>query len=383
MTFVPGPVVVTVPATSANLGPGFDSLGLALELRDSLEGSVVARGLTVEVVGEGADDVTRDETHLVVRAMRATFEELEVSVPGLELVCRNQIPHARGLGSSSAAIVGGVVLARALVSGGAEALPDDAVFQLAAALEGHPDNVAPALQGGLTVSGRDRGSFYGVRVPVSPSIRAVSFVPPTPLSTQTARGLLPDTVTHADAAANSGRAALLVAALAGRPELLLTATADLLHQSYRRPAMPESLDLVDRLRGDGHAAVVSGAGPDRAGPARRRHGPLVLHPAGVASPPARGGRRRYWRGLVRLSTLRRALRGRGQPTPSSQRSSRRCRGSQSPVLSWATRQGSDAGPLQDLPRPTYPFLTTTPPRPRERVVAEAEPTRLRRSAGRR
>ena len=261
MTFVPGPVVVTVPATSANLGPGFDSLGLALELRDWLRGSVISRGLSVEVEGEGADDVTRDETHLVVRAMRETFQQLGVSPPGLELVCTNQIPHARGLGSSAAAIVGGVVLARALVSGGAEALPDDAAFRLAAALEGHPDNVGPALHGGLTVSGRDSRGFYAARVPVSSSVRSVAFLPPTPLSTEVARGLLPETVPHVDAAANSGRSALLVAALAGQPDLLLTATEDSLHQSYRRPAMPESLDLVDRLRGGGHAAVVSGAGP--------------------------------------------------------------------------------------------------------------------------
>jgi homoserine kinase len=261
VTFLPGPVVVTVPATSANLGPGFDSLGLALELRDSLRGSVTARGLSVEVDGEGVDDVARDETHLVVRAMRETFQRLGVSPPGLELVCSNQIPHARGLGSSAAAIVGGVVLARALVAGGVEALPDDAAFRLAAALEGHPDNVAPALYGGLTVSGRDGGGFYAARVPVSPSIRSVAFVPPYPLSTEVARGLLPEQVPHADAAANSGRAALLVAALAGQPDLLLTSTDDLLHQPYRRSAMPDSLGLVDRLRADGHAAVVSGAGP--------------------------------------------------------------------------------------------------------------------------
>ena len=261
MTFIAGPAVVTVPATSANLGPGFDSLGLALELRDALRGAVIPRGLVVEVSGEGEADVPRDEAHLVVRTMRATFERLGVSAPGLELVCTNSIPHARGLGSSAAAIVGGVLLARALVGGGAEALPDHAAFRLAAELEGHPDNVAAALYGGLTVSGREAHGFFATRVPVSSSIRTVAFVPPTPLSTEVARGLLPETVPHAEAAANSGRTALLVAALAGQPDLLLTATEDYLHQSHRRPAMPVSLDLVDRLRGDGHAAVVSGAGP--------------------------------------------------------------------------------------------------------------------------
>jgi homoserine kinase len=261
VTFAPGPVVVRVPATSANLGPGFDSLGLALELRDELEATITGSGLGVEVVGEGAGDVSRDETHLVVRAMHATFDALDARPDGLLLSCRNRIPHARGLGSSAAAIVGGVCLARALVEGGPERLPDDAAFRLAAELEGHPDNVAPALYGGLTVAGRTAGVCYATRTPVARGFRAVAFVPPTSLSTTVARGLLPEAVPLRDAAANAGRAALLVTALAGRLDLLFTATEDQLHQPYRRPAMPDSLDLLDRLRADGHPAVVSGAGP--------------------------------------------------------------------------------------------------------------------------
>jgi homoserine kinase len=261
MGFVDGPARVTVPATSANLGPGFDALGLALELRDELEARVTDAGLEVDVVGEGAGDVPRDETHLVVRAMRVTFDLLGDQPGGLVVSCQNRIPHARGLGSSSAAIVGGIFLARALVDGGADALTDDAAFRLAAQVEGHPDNVAPAVYGGLTVAGAAGSSFYATRVGLDPSIGAVAFVPPTALSTDLARGLLPEVVPHRDAAANAGRAALLVAALVGQPERLLTATEDFLHQPYRRPAMPDSLDLVDRLRADGHAAVVSGAGP--------------------------------------------------------------------------------------------------------------------------
>lgn len=261
MTFRPVPVVATVPATSANLGPGFDSLGLALELRDELEATVTASGLGVDVVGESAGDVARDETHLVVRAMRACFDVLGAQPDGLLLSCRNRIPHARGLGSSAAAIVGGIVLARALVDGGPQRMDDESAFRLAAELEGHPDNVAAAVYGGLTIAGLSGNTFYATRVPVAPAITAEVFVPPTALSTELARGLLPELVTHRHAVANAGRAALLVAGLAGQPELLLTATADLLHQSYRRPAMPDSLDLVDRLRADGHAAVVSGAGP--------------------------------------------------------------------------------------------------------------------------
>jgi homoserine kinase len=261
MTFVQGAVRVEVPATSANLGPGFDSLGLALELRDSLEAEVLDEGLVVEVTGQGSDSVPRDGSHLVVRAMHAAFEALGAGAPGLRLSCRNAIPHARGLGSSSAAIVGGLALGRALVADGAARLDDDALFRLAAGLEGHPDNVAPATYGGFVISGREDDEWYAVRAPVDRRLVAVAFVPPDALSTELARGLLPATVSHADAAADAGRTALLVAALGGALQHLLPATRDYLHQEQRRPAMPESLELVDRLRGDGHAAVVSGAGP--------------------------------------------------------------------------------------------------------------------------
>ena len=251
----------TVPATSANLGPGFDSLGLALDLRDELEAELAGSGLVVEVTGAGSGEVPLDEDHLVVRAMRRAFDALGGQPPGVRLRCRNAIPHARGLGSSSAAIIGGLVLARALVDG-TDRLDDSALLALAVELEGHPDNVAPALLGGFVVSGRDeRGEVYAVPSPVDARVGATVFVPPEPLSTEVARGLLPQTVPHSDAAANSGNAALVVAALAGRPDQLWRGTRDLLHQDYRRPAMPASLDLVDRLRADGLAAVVSGAGP--------------------------------------------------------------------------------------------------------------------------
>jgi len=261
VTFVPGPVVVTVPATSANLGPGFDCLGLALELRDELTAEVGGDALVVEVTGEGAGDVPLDPSHLVARAMDAAFGAMEVATPPLRLSCTNRIPHARGLGSSSAAIVGGIALARALVDDGTDRFGLADCLALANDLEGHPDNVAPALFGGLVVSGQDDEDVWADQAPLDPRIRAVAFVPTTGLSTEVARGLLPATVPHADAAANTGRAALLVAALGGAPERLLRGTEDFLHQSYRRPAMPESLALVDRLRADGHAAVVSGAGP--------------------------------------------------------------------------------------------------------------------------
>ncbi|MBB3088491.1 homoserine kinase [Nocardioides albus] len=267
MTFVEGPVTVTVPATSANLGPGYDSLGLALDLRDELTGEVISTssttgGRTLEVTVEGAGEgtVPLDESHLVVRSMRAAFEIIGKQPAGLRLHCHNRIPHARGMGSSSAAIVGGLVLARALVAGGELILDDDTLFQKAAEIEGHPDNVAPAFHGGFTIAGDDDG-FFAVRTAVDPRVSVVVFVPATGVETKTARGLLPETVPHSDAAADAGRTALLVAALSDAPEHLHRATRDFLHQEYRRPAMPESLALVDELRADGIAAIVSGAGP--------------------------------------------------------------------------------------------------------------------------
>jgi homoserine kinase len=261
MTFVDGPVTVRVPATSANLGPGFDCLGLALELTDTLVGEIVPDGLEIRVAGEGAHEVPRDERHLVVRAMRATFAAMDVQPPGLHLACTNHIPHSRGLGSSSAAIVGGIVLARSLVDGGAVLVDDAAALSLANLLEGHPDNVAPALLGGFVISGQADDAVWAQQAPVDPAIAAVVFVPPHGVRTEVARGLLPETVPHAAAAANSGRAALLVAALSGHPEQLWRATEDFLHQQHREPAMPESIALVGDLRARGVPAVVSGAGP--------------------------------------------------------------------------------------------------------------------------
>jgi homoserine kinase len=260
-TFVQGPVRVSVPATSANLGPGFDCLGLALSMRDEITARVVDSGLDIRVTGAGAGDVPVDDSHLVVRSMAAAFEAMGTATPPLLLTCRNAIPHGRGLGSSSAAIVAGVSLARALVAGGQLLMDDDSLFQLAAQLEGHPDNVAPAFYGGFVISGREDDRFFAVRSGVDPRVTAVVFVPSTPVATSVARGLLPARISLADAAANSGRAALLVAALAGQPELLLAATRDFLHQEYREPAMPESLALVRALRADGVPAIVSGAGP--------------------------------------------------------------------------------------------------------------------------
>ena len=254
------PVAVVAPATSANLGPGFDALGLTLGLYDTVEAGVAGDGLTIEVDGEGAGEVPLDERHLVVRSLRAGLAALGAEPAGLRVRCHNVIPHGRGLGSSAAAIVSGLRLAEALVVGARWSRIE--VLSLATRLEGHPDNVAACLFGGLTVAWTTGGSAPdSVSLAVHPDVRPVVFVPPSVLSTHMARSLLPAQVSHASASANAGRAALVVAALTTEPAHLLAATHDELHQEYRRAAMPESLDLVDRLRGAGIAAVVSGAGP--------------------------------------------------------------------------------------------------------------------------
>lgn len=259
--FVDEPVRVSVPATSANLGPGYDALGIALARWDSVTAEVGGSDVRVQVSGEGEGALPLDETHLVVRAMRRGFETMGVRPPGLSLQCENTIPQARGMGSSSAAIVAGVLAARALVAGGTLLMDDDAVYALAAELEGHPDNVAPALFGGFTIAYADGDRVGVARVAVDPRIQATLFVPPYPVETSVARKMLPASVPHGDAADNAGRAALLVAALSGQPELLLEATQDRLHQDYREPAMPESIALLRALRADGVPAVLSGAGP--------------------------------------------------------------------------------------------------------------------------
>jgi homoserine kinase len=259
--FRAGTVHVRVPATSANLGPAFDAAGLALALYDDAVARISDDGLMLDVAGEGADEVPRDDSHLVVRAMRTVFGRLGGQPRGIELVCANRIPHRRGLGSSAAAIVAGVLIGRALVVGGDTALPDADVLALATEVEGHPDNVAACLLGGLTIAWFGHGGAEAVRLDPDPAISPVVFVPPATASTGEARGLLPAQVPHADAAFNAARSALLVTALTARPERLLAATDDRLHQPYRATTIGESATLVTRLRAAGLAAVVSGAGP--------------------------------------------------------------------------------------------------------------------------
>ena len=254
-------VTVKVPATSANLGPGFDTLGLALALYDDLQVSVRDEpGATVEVIGVGEGEVPTDDTNLVVRAIAHTFESVGIPLPGLDLVARNQIPHGRGLGSSGAAIVSGIMAAKGLLEGVVELDAQD-LLALANDMEGHPDNVAPALFGGLTIAWVTPGGPRFKKLIVHRGVSPLVLVPEHVMSTALARSLQPQSVPHEDAVFNVSRSALLVAALIQSPELLHAATEDKLHQSYRASAMPETDQLITLLRDNGFAAVVSGAGP--------------------------------------------------------------------------------------------------------------------------
>ncbi|GEN78364.1 homoserine kinase [Actinotalea fermentans] len=254
-------VRVRVPATSANLGPGFDCMGLALAHYDTIE--VRALGSTdvrVSVTGEGAGELPDGEDHLVVRAIRAALDAVGASQVGLELTCDNRIPHGRGLGSSAAAVVAGILAVRMMINE-PEALYNTAAFKIATQFEGHPDNAAPAILGGATISWTGPDGPHATQLPLHPDVVPVALVPQVRLATRTARGVLPGTVPHADAAFTAGRSALLVQALCHRPELLFDATAEKLHQEYRAPVMPSTWRLVRSLREAGLAAVVSGAGP--------------------------------------------------------------------------------------------------------------------------
>ena len=254
-------VSVKVPATSANLGPGFDTLGMALSYYDELEVEAVAgAGAFVEVLGEGAGEVPTDASNLVVKSIAYVFEKRGRDLPGLKLRAHNIIPHGRGMGSSGAAVVSGIMAAKGLLEGIEEFTPED-LLQLATDLEGHPDNVAPALFGGLTIAWEDDKGPHHKKLIVHRGVSPLELVPNFKMSTATARALQPETVPHEDAVFNVSRSALLVAALTQSPELLMAATEDRLHQDYRAEAMPEARKVIDLMRENGHAAVVSGAGP--------------------------------------------------------------------------------------------------------------------------
>ncbi|MFT4200743.1 homoserine kinase [Gordonia sp. (in: high G+C Gram-positive bacteria)] len=272
---------VRVPASSANLGAGFDCLGLALGIYDDVEVTTVAEpGVRVSVTGEGAGSVPLDQTHLVARAIERGLAHGGASATGLRVDCVNAIPHSRGVGSSASAVVAGLVAASRLLAAAPAALDlagltDDDLVQLSAEFEGHPDNAAASVLGGAVVSWTDGegadARYFARRLQVDPRIRATAFIAHVESSTSHTRGLLPDVVPRCDAVFNVSRAAVAVVALTREPELLLTATQDRLHQGYRAQTMQASADLVTELRAAGFAASISGAGPTV----------LVLHTADI------------------------------------------------------------------------------------------------------
>ena len=258
-------VTVQVPASSANLGPGYDTLGIALSLYDTVEVEVTRSGLEVEIFGEGADELPRDGSHLVVKAIRSALKAADVEVSGLRVVCTNNIPQSRGLGSSASAAVAGVAAGNGLAG---FPLSEQQVVQLSSAFEGHPDNAAASVLGNAVVSwmtvpvdGRSLPEYRAATLDVHPRIKATALVPDFHASTQAVRRVLPSHVTHADAAFNVSRTAVNVAALTTYPDLLWEGTRDRLHQPYRADVLPVTAEWVNRLRNRGYAAYLSGAGP--------------------------------------------------------------------------------------------------------------------------
>lgn len=253
---------VRVPATTANVGSGFDCVGIAVDWYDHLSLEVSSTGgLVVEVTGEGAGQVPTDETHLVVSSMLHGLGEWGGSMPGgVHLRAHNTIPHSRGLGSSAAAIVAGLAFAWGISFPGRE--PDrDELTRLSSALEGHPDNAGAAVWGGAVLAWMESGTVSLVRLDVHPGISTAVWIPSFEVPTAGARSVLPDQVPRLDAVAQATAAATLPIALATRPDLLFSATADRLHQEYRAHLMESSYDLMGQLRQLGVAATISGAGP--------------------------------------------------------------------------------------------------------------------------
>ncbi len=251
---------VRVPATSANLGPGFDSLGMALDWTDEMHVEVTESEFVADVTGEGEGYVPTDRNNLVVSAILRGLEDLNATVPGIRLTTTNSIPHSRGLGSSAAAVVGGLLLAWQLVHGGLE--PDRRrLSAVAIDSEGHADNATACMFGGLILTWGNDENYRHVMLRVNPRLRVMAFVPETPVSTARSRSVLPDRVPRADAIDNASRAALFVHAVQDDLGLLWQATADKLHQDYRADLMPDSYKLMKSLRSEGFAATISGAGP--------------------------------------------------------------------------------------------------------------------------
>lgn len=251
---------VQVPATTANLGPGFDCLGMALQMYNSVEMSAASSGLYIEVHGEGSADIPRDESNMVYQAALKVFRQAGKQPPGIRIKLNNNIPVARGLGSSTAAIVGGMIAAN-IMSGNTLGHKD--IINLAYAMEGHPDNIAAAVLGGIVVAVPSEGEVRCYKIPPPKNIRAIVTVPDFMLSTRASREVLPQQVPMSDAAFNLGRVALLVAALYTEDiNQFGLAMEDRLHQPYRTPLVPGMKKVFAAAKLAGAKGItLSGAGP--------------------------------------------------------------------------------------------------------------------------
>lgn len=253
-------VKVRVPATSANMGPGFDSLGLALGLYNYVTAEEIEKGLEINILDESSRFLPKDERNLIYRCMCRVFDKVGYTPSGLRLTLQNNVPVTRGLGSSSAGIVGGLLAAN-LLSG--EKLTRDELLDMAVEIEGHADNVAPAILGGFTVSVFQKGRLSYVQHNLNDDLRFAAFIPGFPVATRKARAVLPRVVPHKDAVYNTGHSALLAASLiSGKYENIRPAIGDRLHQGYRKPLVPEMDEIFDLCYRSGALGVyLSGAGP--------------------------------------------------------------------------------------------------------------------------
>lgn len=252
-------VAIRVPATTANLGPGFDCLGMALDFHNTVVVDL-AEETGIQVSGEGSQHLPRSNDNLVYKAFAALFDHVGQPAPRVLLSCHNDIPLSRGLGSSAAAIVGGLMAANAMTD---KPLPTQHLLELGASLEGHPDNIAPAILGGCQVVVAEGARIIATPIPLPPGLRAVLFIPDFAMPTAESRALLPDPVRRQEAVFNLGRTALLVAALAtGKLEHLKVATQDTLHQPARSKLFP-AMEVIFQaaLEAGALGVFLSGGGP--------------------------------------------------------------------------------------------------------------------------
>ena len=253
-------VTVKVPASTTNLGPGFDCLGLALKLYNTVEMErTEEKDITIKISGEGEKELPRDELNIILSAIKLVFDKAGEKLCGLRIRQVNQIPIGRGLGSSAATRLAGIMAANELLKAN---LSEGEILRLAAELEGHPDNVAASLFGGLVIVGREGKDFRWLRLEVPENLKVVVAIPERRLSTQRARDILPEKISLSDAVFNLSRVAMLVSSLiSGRWQYLAVSTQDRLHQPYRSSLVPGMEEVFEAALKEGaRGAFLSGAG---------------------------------------------------------------------------------------------------------------------------